>query len=443
MNEESFREKWLTTDLLSSRLTPGETLPETIRWIDCDEALRTAGGILLPGRVALEPEWIATLCRWRIAGLRPLVARAAIVGPESSPGDAVRAALELDVLSGGALDAFRLESPSENPIVDPIPPHKAPEHPIPVPDSSTGARILGALMGLAAGDSLGAPVENWPSEKIRLVHGPFRDFVSGRGWGPGHPTRETVFALLWFRELVNGRTVHAPADRDRLASALARWVTGRPRDFGHLTRGILRAYLADPPVPAAREAWVRARRRPEFNAALSRAAAIGAALPSDQDLRWASVIAASAMTHPAPVCIGSAVAVAEGVAAIVRGEDPLAAARACAWEERTAGALEEVAAGWAPGAEEWNGHERAHPLRTLKAAFWAIRRRGGLEEILLELVHLGGDADTHGAVAGAFLGARDGVQAIPQRWLERLRMRTLIESLVGRFGQNRFDTGSP
>jgi ADP-ribosyl-[dinitrogen reductase] hydrolase len=423
---------WLRADLLSSRLPDGASLPDSIRWIDCDEELRLAGGELRPGRIALTPAWVARLWRWRLAGLSPLIATCTLpVEADASEGQT--AALELDLLSGGTLDAIRVLSPPTLPILSSLPTVAPARVEIAIPDGATLERIRGALLGLAVGDCLGAPVENWPADKIAKIHGPFRDYVSGRGWGPGQPTRETVFALMWFREFAHGRSTHLPDDRDRLAAALERWVTGRPRDFGHLTRGILRAFRTRPPLPASREMWERAHRLPEFNAALSRAAAVGAAVPRDQELRICSAIAASVITHPAPVCLASAVAVAEGVAAAVRGEDPFAAARAVVWEERTTQALDQVAAGWRPGEGEWNGHERGHPLKTLQAAFWAIRQEGSLENVLLELAHTGGDADTHCAIAGAILGARDGIGAIPDRWLARLQVRTLIEGLAGRF----------
>jgi ADP-ribosyl-[dinitrogen reductase] hydrolase len=422
---------WLRRELLASRLGAEEPLPRVIRWIDLDEGLLLAGATLEPGKVGLPPDWIARVCRWRIAGLRPLVATCTL-GPETSPAVGMEAALELDGLTGGCLDAIRILLP----------------HPIPAMQTEGVAatqglafrgsqdaaeRMRGALLGLAVGDSLGAPVENMAADKIADRYGPFRDFVSGHGWGPGYPTRETIFALSWFRELANGNTVHTPEDRDRLARVLARWVVGRPRDFGHLTRAILQAYLEHPPLPAARIIWERAGRRPEFNAALSRAAAVGIALADEQELRWTSAIVASAMTHPAPVCIASAMAVAEGAAAAVRGEDPLDAARGVVWDERTAESLEEVARGWAPGGPTWNSHGRSHPLKTLRAAFWAVRQPGGFEEVLLDLIHRGGDADTHGAVAGALLGARDGPDAIPGRWLEGLVVRDLIGLLVRRY----------
>ncbi len=36
------------------------------------------------------------------------------------------------------------------------------------------------------------------------------------------------------------------------------------------------------------------------------------------------------------------------------------------------------------------------------------------------VIEAGGDTDTNGAVAGALLGARFGLGAIPQRWRERI-----------------------
>jgi len=451
MREEAV---WLRGELIASRLGPEEPLPGGARCLDADDALRDAGGVLAPGCVTLPPAWIGGLCRSRRNGLRPLIVTCARP-PDSDPEAARTGALELDVLSGGTLDAIGILPPETRAQLVASGALRAIEPPSGEPgdlrtdaDEGVGSvgepdRILGSLLGLAVGDCLGAPVENWPAEKIVRVHGSFRDYVSGRGWGPGHPTRETTFALLWFREFANGRTVHRAEDRDRLAQALARWVIGRPRDFGHLTRGVLRGYLEGPPVPTARQAWGRAGRQPEFNAALSRAVAVGVALPHDPDLRWTSAIAASALTQVAPVDLACAVAIAEGVAAAVRGSDPVDAARACTWEMRTAVALDEVAGGWVPGGPEWNSHGRSHPLKSLQSAFWAARQQRSLEEVLLDLVHRGGDADTHGALAGAFLGARDGPGAIPQRWLEPLRTRELIVNLAGKFRAKTFRSHQP
>ncbi len=100
---------WLRGELISSRLAPDEALPDAIRWIDLDEALLRAGGMLTPGGITLAPEFVGKLWRWRLAGLRPLVATCTI--DTGADVDAVHTAVqEIDVLTGGALDAIRISA---------------------------------------------------------------------------------------------------------------------------------------------------------------------------------------------------------------------------------------------------------------------------------------------------------------------------------------------
>ena len=50
-------------------------------------------------------------------------------------------------------------------------------------------------------------------------------------------------------------------------------------------------------------------------------------------------------------------------------------------------------------------------------AFYHLRRRATVEEALVATVGKGGDTDTNAAIAGALLGAADGLDAIPRRWV--------------------------
>ena len=50
-------------------------------------------------------------------------------------------------------------------------------------------------------------------------------------------------------------------------------------------------------------------------------------------------------------------------------------------------------------------------------AFW---RAADFEQTLRSVIESGGDTDTNGAVAGAMLGARFGLEAIPPRWRARV-----------------------
>lgn len=66
--------------------------------------------------------------------------------------------------------------------------------------------------------------------------------------------------------------------------------------------------------------------------------------------------------------------------------------------------------------------------RALEAALWALYNTSTFEEGALAAVNLGDDADTTAAIYGQLAGAIYGIDAIPERWLEKLVMREEIEA---------------
>ena len=71
-------------------------------------------------------------------------------------------------------------------------------------------------------------------------------------------------------------------------------------------------------------------------------------------------------------------------------------------------------------------------LDTLRIAVWALLANTSFEDTVVAAVNFGGDADTQGAVAGAFAGAHYGVDAIPAGWLQPLMDREELAKLAGR-----------
>jgi ADP-ribosylglycohydrolase len=61
-------------------------------------------------------------------------------------------------------------------------------------------------------------------------------------------------------------------------------------------------------------------------------------------------------------------------------------------------------------------------LWSLQVAIRAVVAAPDVEEGLVAVVMLGDDADTNGAIAGGLLGDRDGLNAIPSRWTQQLRV---------------------
>ncbi|XP_052826920.1 ADP-ribosylarginine hydrolase Tri1 [Octopus bimaculoides] len=68
-------------------------------------------------------------------------------------------------------------------------------------------------------------------------------------------------------------------------------------------------------------------------------------------------------------------------------------------------------------------------FKTVGVAMWALKQkdfRKALQEIVME----GGDADANAAAAGAVLGCKMGLDAIPKSWIDSLLHRTWLDSIL-------------
>jgi len=79
-----------------------------------------------------------------------------------------------------------------------------------------------------------------------------------------------------------------------------------------------------------------------------------------------------------------------------------------------------------------NGIEAFNSVPT---AIYSFLANPGFEEAVVYAVSLGGDADTIGAMTGAIAGACWGIEAIPQRWRDKLENGKFIEKLAERLWQ--------
>lgn len=71
-----------------------------------------------------------------------------------------------------------------------------------------------------------------------------------------------------------------------------------------------------------------------------------------------------------------------------------------------------------------------YTLRTLGAALWAYWHATSYKEGILKIVLSGGDADTNAAVAGAILGAKFGINQIPDEWRNGLLYASMLHNKV-------------
>ena len=69
-------------------------------------------------------------------------------------------------------------------------------------------------------------------------------------------------------------------------------------------------------------------------------------------------------------------------------------------------------------------------LYGLEIAFWALCCTNTFEEGAIKVINLGYDTDTNGAIYGGLAGAYYGYEAIPKRWLQKLRKVNKLERTV-------------
>jgi ADP-ribosyl-[dinitrogen reductase] hydrolase len=277
-------------------------------------------------------------------------------------------------------------------------------------------RFLGTLLGLAAGESLGAGFEFKKAGEFT----PPREILGGGLWQPGEPTDDVELTLSLLRAVSRGKF-----DLPGIAQNYLKWFNGKPKDIGNLTKAALQNLRAgEGPEQSGALAWEDSERRAAGNGSIMCCAPIGLLHVKDLDGLVDDATAASRITHYDPRCVGGCVAVATAIALLVRGEGDEAISRAAL----AGGAISDdvrmvIERGAVKKPEELtvDGPDMGFVLVTLELAFSALANAASLEEGLVAVVARGGDTDTNGCVAGALLGAKFGKSKVPERWEKTLK----------------------
>jgi ADP-ribosylglycohydrolase len=292
-------------------------------------------------------------------------------------------------------------------------------------------RARGALLGLAVADALGAPLEfSSPQTAAASVRAGL-EMSGGRIWAPGEWTDDTAMALC-LAESIGERGL---LDVDDLAGRYIAWATSGPKDIGITTAEAL-AGAADAAEARARaEAFHEHTGRTAGNGTVMRAAPIALAAATVEQATAAAVQDAR-LTHFDPAAGRASAALCAALMAVAQGARPLAAAAAQVGNHRRLGeaVLAAEAGDQATIAALAGGAEQGVCWTALAVGLHALAHIDDYERGVTWAISLGGDTDTNAAVAGALLGCRHGVEAIPARWLEALRDRERIERAADALG---------
>jgi ADP-ribosylglycohydrolase len=315
-------------------------------------------------------------------------------------------------------------------------------------------KLAGVILGTAVGDALGLPFENLSRRRLRrFTQGrPLRHrFVLGHGM-VSDDTEHTC--------MVGQALLAVSNDPERFARSLAWrfrfWLLCLPAAIGGATlRSIIKLWLGFPPSRSG--VWSAG------NGPAMRAALLGVCLGEDRDRLRAYIRASTRLTHTDPRAERGAMLVA--LAAWRGGQGgpesitPLSSLEAI--RSRLADSDDELdrllnqmeahlkcdapaealadALGLRRGVSGYIYH-------TVPAAIYCwLRSPGNFRRAVEEIIRLGGDVDTTGAIVGGLVGATVGAGGIPVEWVEGLIewpqsvtwMRSLAGSIAKRFASDK------
>ncbi len=319
----------------------------------------------------------------------------------------------------------------------------------------------GCLLGGAVGDALGAPVEFMSLAEIRRQFGAtgIGDYVAAYG-KVGAITDDTQMTLFTAEGVLRAKSMqvrgaHHASTFTILHGAYRRWLRTQGTRVSAVPGDETPGWLAGVPelharrapgntcLAALRSGKVGTIEEPINNSkgcgGVMRAAPAG--LIGDVD-PFVLGCETAAVTHGHPSGYLAAGCLALMIERIIVGQSLAdAVATAC---DRVAGERghDEVstalanavrlAQGGTPSAEleESLGGGWVAEEALAIAVYCALASPHNFEQGVRLAVNHGGDSDSTGAIAGNLLGAALGVSAIPQRWLEPLELRSVIETLA-------------
>lgn len=264
-------------------------------------------------------------------------------------------------------------------------------------------RALGAYLGFAVGDALGATVEFMTPGEISAQYGVHCRMIGG-GWlklRPGQVTDDTEMSLCVGRAILasGGWNTHAVCD------AFANWLKGVPADVGNTCRRGIRRYLVEGSLAAPLNDGDAG------NGACMRNLPVAIATLGSPDAFEKWTREQCHITHNHPLSDAATLAIGRMVQRLILGGG-ISDCR----EEANALVARHREFRFHPGP----GICSAYVVDTLRTVLHHYFRSDSVRSCVIATVNAGGDADTAGALAGMLAGATYGVDEIPASWRKRL-----------------------
>ena len=319
-------------------------------------------------------------------------------------------------------------------------------------------QFVGALVGCAVGDALGAPLEGATREEIAKLTdltAEFRPTRRKKGWErpAGQYTDDTQLTNAIAKSMVDSGGVDGAAIAAEFAQL---WESGEIVGQGIVADRAVKRLIAGVPWDEA-----AAPDDLDWNGSAMRVSPIGLWNFDDAEALARDATTSSIVTHRHPLAIAGAIAIARAVAYAskeavidaadflqttsrsIAGQSPEFAAHILALRDwldlDETEALQAIAA-----ASGQKPHPKGFGISvqveaTVLASFYAFLLHPTDYCATVErAIGAGGDVDTTAAIAGAICGAHNGVEAIPQRLVSSVKDSDAIQDLGARLFAARY-----
>ena len=290
-------------------------------------------------------------------------------------------------------------------------------------------RARGVLLGLAVGNVLGLPVHFRPRAELLARYPDGVNAVDpDEAWRPLDD--DLAHALELGEALLDGDPVAS------LRARLIRWKHENGRNSGRTTTLAIANLERGLPVPEAAIHASELLSVAPGSGATMRSAPLAILHCADPAAMFRAGIATCLVTHAATECQWSVLLVTALIASHLRGEAPTLESIASALERDGApdgftAAVRAVDPHCDPSVIGFEYATESSAVLAAQSAAWASSVPSSeFSAPLVRIVSAGGDTDTHGAIAGAVLGARFGLSTLPREWLVAVPQRPRIERLA-------------
>ena len=295
-------------------------------------------------------------------------------------------------------------------------------------------KLKGTIYGQAIGDALGLGTEGMTDEDmawkypngIRHYSDIFQDRHRKR-WKIGDWSDDTDMMLCIANAVIKDKGVNYTS----IARNFKEWADGEPMGIGETTYKVLSfGDYVEKPFDASKMLWEMSHQKSAANGGVMRTSIVGLFPKAVEEC----AVNICRLTHYDPRCVGSCAIVSLLIHSLVYEEEKLSYHKivdiAQKYDSRIREYIDLSLNTDIRALESQDWDSVGYTLKTLAAGLWAYWNASSFEEGLLSVVRAGGDADTNAAVACAILGAKFGISAIPQEYIDGLIYKEQLDEVV-------------